>query len=111
MTTLGHSSSTPFPLLCCFYLKRPIIKSFNKTLRCTAEDSERLELKTTNMVAEQSSLESQYRGCAKTPILKVCKLIAIFKDDRGTGQGGAKGLRILDFHALGGKREDIELQG
>ena len=48
MTALGHSSSTPFPLLSCFYLKRPIIKSFNKTLRCTAEDSERLELKTTN---------------------------------------------------------------
>ena len=39
----------PFtPFLSCFYLKRPIIKSFNKTLRCTAEDSERLELKTTN---------------------------------------------------------------
>ena len=39
---------TPFPSFSCFYLKRPIIKSFNKTLRCTAEDSERFELKTTN---------------------------------------------------------------
>ena len=38
----------PFPSFSCFYLKRPIIKSFNKTLHCTAEDSERLELKTTN---------------------------------------------------------------
>ena len=41
----------PFPSFSCFYLKRPIIKSFNKTLRCTAEDSERLELKTTNTVS------------------------------------------------------------
>ena len=49
MTALGHSSSSiPFPPFSCFYLKRPIIKSLNKTLRCTAEDSERLELKTTN---------------------------------------------------------------
>ena len=40
--------SYPFPSFSCFSLKRPIIKSFNKTLRCTAEDSERLELKTTN---------------------------------------------------------------
>ena len=48
MTALGHSSPTPFPSFSCFYLKRLIIKSFNKTLRCTAEDSERLELKATN---------------------------------------------------------------
>ena len=39
--------SPPFSFT-CFYLKRPVIKLFNKTLRCTAEDSERLEPKTTN---------------------------------------------------------------
>ena len=43
-------SATPFPSFPCFYLKRPVIKLFNKTLRCTAEDSERLEPKTTNSI-------------------------------------------------------------
>ena len=62
-----------FPLLSCFYLKRPIIKSFNKTLRCTAEDSERLELKTTNTL-----VVSPGRGGASG---KICS----------RGHGGAEG--------------------
>ena len=55
MTALGHSSSSPpLPSFPCFYLKRPIKKTFNKTLHCTAEDSERLELKTTNTLRDSA---------------------------------------------------------
>ena len=39
--------------------KRPIIKLFNKTLRCTAEDSERLELKTTNRRVSRGEQKAQ----------------------------------------------------